>query len=153
MRVSEYLLSVTCAAFICAILRSVGGEKGQIKLLCGIFLALSVVRPLIQIRLDSFLPLYDEINAEAAFAVSAGEEYSTDAMADIISSRMEAYILDKASGYGAHLTVEIFTAGEGIPVPASVRIRGHVSPYVKKQLQEIIQQELGICLEDQLWME
>lgn len=152
MEVREYLLSVTCAAFLCAIVRSVAGDKGQIKLLCGIFLGVTVAQPLGQLRLSDYLPFPGEIADQAAWAVRSGEDYSEDAMAHIISSRTEAYILDKASSYGAALRVEVTVEGEGIPIPVSVRIWGSVSPYVKGLMQDMIQRDLGISVEDQIWL-
>lgn len=150
--VREYLLSVTCAAFLCAIIRSVAGEKGQIRLLCGIFLGITVIRPLGQIRLSDYLPASGELSAQAALAAQSGEEYSYRSMADIISDRTEAYILDKASDWGVSLRVEVTAEGDVIPAPVSVRIWGNVSPYIKGLLQDMIQTDLGITTEAQIWM-
>ena len=152
MAIREYLLSVTCAAFLCAIIHSLVGEKGQIKLLCSIFLGITVIHPLMDIRLSDYLPLWGETKSQAAWAVQQGESYSEEIMADIISGRTEAYILDKASAYGASVRVEVTVEGEGIPVPVSVRIWGTVSPYVKGLIQDMIQRDLGITTEAQIWM-
>ena len=70
-------------------------------------------------------------------------------MADIIKAETEAYILDKASQLNVELSVEVTIDEENIPT--AVTLSGEVSPYARRQLQEIIESDLGIAKENQRW--
>lgn len=155
--VREYLLSVTAAAVICGMLRSVTGEKGTCagitKLICGLFLAFTVIRPIAEVEIEDFAMLTADISGEAREAVSMGEDYTRQAISAIIKSETEAYILDKAQAYDAKLQVEVTVSADDTPVPDSVRITGGLSPYARTQLQSIIENELGIPKENQRWIQ
>ena len=78
-----------------------------------------------------------------------GENLARDSMAEIIKSETEAYILDTARSLQAEVTVEVSVNEEN--VPDSVTVSGAVSPYVRRQLQRIIESDLGIAKENQKW--
>lgn len=153
--IRQYILSVVAAAIICAILRSILGDKGNtagmVKLICGLFLAFTVVRPIAEIQIGELALFTDGIEAEARQAVSAGEIYAWESMAAIIKAESEAYILDKAKSLGAELTVEVTVSSDASPVPTAARITGAVSPAAKTQLQTILEEDLGIPKECQIW--
>jgi hypothetical protein len=46
----------------------------------------------------------------------------------------------------------VYLSEDTIPVPISVEIRGSVSPYGKQQLTKLLEEELGIAKENQLWI-
>ena len=52
--IRQYLLSITAAAVICAIINALSGKKGTtsavVKLLSGLFLTLSVISPLLNLE-------------------------------------------------------------------------------------------------------
>lgn len=153
----EYILSVTAAAVLCGILRSIVGEKGTaaglVKLICGLFLAFTVIRPVAEVELTEFTLLTADISEDAREAVSTGEDYARDSLSQIIKSEAEAYILDKAQAYGAEIQVVVSLSGDAQPVPEKVRITGDLSPYAKTQLQSMITEDLGIPKENLTWME
>lgn len=154
--VREYFLSVTAAAVICACIRSLVGEKGPaagvVKLICGLFLAFTVIRPVADIEIEDLTLFTADITEDAQAAVSEGEEFLRESIAGIIKTETEAYILDKAKALSAELQVEVRVSDDPQPVPEEVRITGSVSPYVKAQLQSIIADDLGIPKEDQVWI-
>jgi hypothetical protein len=154
-RIREYLLSVTAAALLCGILRQLAGEKGStaalIRLLCGIFLSLTVVSPLAKLRLGELPFDPREVLADARESAEEGADYARSAMARHIKEQTEAYILDKAAAYDAEITVEVAVEGDP-PVPVACTLRGRASVYAKRQLSAILQQELGIREEDQYWI-
>ena len=156
VHIREYLLSVTAAALLCGILRSLAGEKGStgglLKLISGIFLALTVVRPLAGIQIREFTLLADEVLQEADAAAQEGADYAQRAMARHISQKTEAYILDKARLYGVQITAEVAVSDDQTPIPVGCTIRGNISPYAKQQLTQWIAEELGIGKEDQQWI-
>lgn len=153
--IRDYLLRLTAAAVLCGIVTGLLGKKGAlgatVKLLTGIFMTFTVISPWTQLRLDDFMGYFDDLSYQAGSAAQEGEIMARDTMADIIKTKSEAYILDKASSYGAELTVEVSLDGSDLPAPSAVRISGRISPYGRKQLETIISEELGIALEDQIW--
>lgn len=154
--IREYLISVTAAALLCGLIQSMAGEKGSaagiLRLVCGIFLALTVVRPVAQIKLEEFSLLTSDIMQEAENAAAEGEDYAKRALSRHITEQTEEYILDKARSYGAELSVDV-TLGDGEePIPVAVTITGQFSPYAKAQLSAQIESELNIPEEDQKWI-
>ena len=151
-----YLLSVTGAAVICAVVSALLGKKGTIsamgKLLTGIFMAITVISPLAKIQLSNADALWDDLSVDAAAAVAAGEEAANIELRAGIKSQTEAYILDKAASYAAELTVEVTLSDDDPPLPCAVRLTGSVSPYAKRQLQQLIAEDLGIPKEAQTWI-
>ena len=152
----EYLISVTAAAVICGCVMSLLGSKGTIgavgKLLCGIFLAVTVIRPVLEVELTEFEILSDQINQSSYIAVETGTRMVQAAMSDGIKTRMEAYILDKATALGADLEVDVILSEDAIPVPKEIQLRGTVSPYIKKLLAAWLETDLGINGEGQIWI-
>lgn len=153
--VREYLLGVTAAALCCGILTALLGKKGisgkTVKFLCGIVMMLSVIGPIVNVRLDTLPDILDDFSLNAESTAVFGQEAALKEYADIIKSRTAAYILDKAKSLGAELTVEVTLRETVPPVPCAVRLSGTISPYAKKVLSETIAQDLGIQVEEQTW--
>jgi hypothetical protein len=154
--IKTYLLAVVGAAMICGIITRLVGEKGtqgaMIKLIAGLILAFTVIRPVANIRLDGFADFADLYTDAGALAASEGKQLTYDAIRASIKAQTEAYILDKAAGLDLDLEVEVTVSQDEIPVPKSVRLSGKSSPYAKSRLQAIITQELGVEKENQVWM-
>ena len=153
--IREYLVSVTAAALLCGIIRSLAGEKGGsgglLGLICSIFLALTVIRPLKELDLKDISILPADLMAEAQSVSAQGAEYTREASEQIIKQRCEAYVLDKARELEAQIRVEIELSREGDPIPVSSRVTGELSPYAKGKLSRILKTDLGIPEEDQQW--
>lgn len=153
--IAEYLLSVTGAAIISAVVLRMLEVKGSAasiaKMLTGIFMALTVIGPITQVRISDLLDLFPEISVDARQAVAQGESSAKNALAESISTQVEAYILDKATQLGVRLTVEVELSQDTFPVPVSVRLHGNISPYAKTRLQSILSDDLGIEKENQIW--
>lgn len=150
--VRQYIISVTAAAMLCGILTAlVGGKhiKPVWKLIAGIFLTLTAVRPLADIDLNAVPALAEVYSLQAEDAVSAGETMMVSQTQAIIKSRLEAYILDKAKAMGVTLTAEVSLNEHSLPV--AVRLSGDVSPGAKSRLQSIIATDLAIPKEAQTW--
>lgn len=150
--VRQYIISVTAAAMLCSILTAIVGGK-QIKpiwkLIVGIFLTLTAIRPLADIDLGAVPTLAEGYTLQAEEAVMTGKELMDSQKQTIIKSRLESYILDKAEGLGVTLTVDILLDEHGLPV--SVQLNGDVSPGAKSRLKSIIAVDLGIPKEAQIW--
>lgn len=153
--IKEYLLSITAAAIICSIIVGLIEKKGAnstiIRMLCGLFLAVTVVSPWVNIQLNDLSGYWEGLGLAAENAIDEGVVMANKATADIIKTKSEAYILDKASLWELSIEVEVTVSDSDPPSPYQVRIRGTVSPYAKTRLQEVIAKDLGIPEDRQIW--
>lgn len=155
--VREYLIRIICAAVVCAVVTHLTqNNKTQgaiVKIMTGVFMVLTVIAPLKQIDFRDLTAWDFPGNQEAAQAIAMGKEQSETELRRSIKEQLEAYILQEASRYDARLSVEV-TLGEGeYPGPQSVYITGSISPYAKRQLTAIMENQLGIPKEAQQWNE
>lgn len=155
--VGAYILRVTAAAIICGLISGIVGTKGTlasvVKLITGLFLCFSVISPILKVNVGNFTGYLEDLQVSGDEIVAEGEIEAKKELETIIKSKTEAYILDKAASYGAELAVEVSVDTSQMPVPDAVRVSGQISPYGKKQLQQIIANDLGIALEAQIWTE
>ena len=153
--IRQYVISVAAAAILCGILKSILPGKdamaGILRLITGIFLAFAVIKPLAQIELEDLPVLSSDYLSEARTASADGEKIAAEAMADIIKQPTEAYILDKARSLNLRLSVTVTVSDDTLPAPVGVRLSGSVSPYAKRCLARIIEEDLGIAKENQIW--
>lgn len=155
--VGAYILRLTAAAVICGLISGIVGTKGTlssvVKLITGLFLCFSVISPFLKMNVTSFTGYLEDLQVSGDEIVAEGEIEAKKELETIIKSKTEAYILDKAASYGAEVAVEVSVDTSQMPVPDAVRVSGQISPYGKKQLQQIIANDLGIALEAQIWTE
>lgn len=150
----QYAVSVVSAALICGIvsrLSSGGASKEILRLLSGIFLAFAVLAPIARVDLGQ-LELPDLLDASDAASISQeGADAARKSMAALIQEHTEAYIVDKATALHASLSAQVTVSDDEIPIPVAVRLTGVVSPNVRRQMEDFIQEELGITRENQKW--
>ena len=153
--IREYLIGVVVAALLCGILTSLTASKGSIatvtKLMAGMLMLLSVLRPWVSISLDRFLDWNDNFALQAADHVASGQWLAGEAYRQSIIGKTQAYILDEAEGLDCSIQVEVFLTDDDPPVPKTVHIIGEVSPYARRVLTNLISERLGIGQEDQIW--
>ena len=151
---SGYVLSVISAAIITAIISSFFNGKnaisGIIKLVAGLFLTFVIISPLTKLDFTTVNDYLEEFTLEGVEAASVGENIAKEAEGEIITGRVQAYILDKAKSYGAQLDVEVVLDQNNIPV--LVKLGGNISPFAKAQVAAIITEDLGISKEQQIWI-
>lgn len=148
----SYLMTVTAAAVLAAVLLTLAGKgpmSGLIRLLAGVFMALTVVSPLLKLELPDMESWLSSFSADGEYAAALGEEMAAEAERSIIKARVETYIMDKAAGFGASLRVDAELDGAGILV--GVTLTGAITPEMKAQLARIIETDLGIGKEAQRW--
>ena len=154
MRISGYVLSVISASVIVAIISSFfyekNGTSGIIRLVSGLFLTFVIISPLSKLDFSRVSKYLEEFTLEGAEVASVGENLAQEAEADIIKSRVQAYILDKANSVGVQVDAEVMLDQNNIPV--SVKLIGNISPYAKVQMATIISDDLGISKENQVWI-
>ncbi len=150
-----YLLTVIAAAIISGIAVKLIGKKGLhgtlIQLLTGLFLSITVISPLARVKIDNFTAYLSGLEADASAIIADAEKATTAAKVKIIKEEVETYILDEAKKLGLDLEVTVTFASGSEFLPDIVNINGAVAPYKKRILQDVIQEELGIPEEKQMW--
>ena len=145
-----YLMKVICAALVCALAESLGGDgpgKAARRLVGGLFLVLAVLSPLGNMdlpRLD-----LDSLHREAESVTAQGTALAEQERLKVISDACEAYIWNKAAEMGMELQVRVELDRQGLPVRAE--LRGLASPLERQELTQVIVRELGLEKEDVLW--
>lgn len=148
-----YILTVTAAAVLAAIVKHLAGQGAMgtlIRFLCGLFLVLTMLSPLLKLELPALDDWLADFRYDGRDAADTGAEMAAEARHHIIKSRMEAYILDKAALYGAELRVDVDLDGSGIP--EGVTLEGKISPGTRQVLARWMTTELGIEEEMQHWI-
>lgn len=147
-----YVLAVICVSLISGTLLRLtqdGAVKAVMKLLCGIFLALTMIRPLVGLDWES--ELAELLPDSPASLVAEGDRMARASQAEIIKARSEAYILDKATSLHCPLRADVILSRDDNPIPVAAVLAGKVSPYAKGQLELILQKDLGIPKENLQW--
>lgn len=152
----KYLLGILSCALICGIAMELIGKKSGnaalIRLLCGVFMLLSVISPLLDIRIGPLADLTGQIRHEAEAVTQDGKNLAQEHYRAVITQRTQAYILDKAVSLGAEMEARVTLAEDDLAAPKSVTIRGRISPYAKGILSNWLVSELGIPAEEQTWI-
>lgn len=150
----EYILSVVAAAILCGIVSGLMDKKGScapvVKLICGVFLTLTVVHPVAKVNIDEFMKFTSSLEEDAEAAAAFGEEIYAQSMKESIIEATQTYILDKAQTLGLELEITVHLDSD--QVPDEVTLEGACSPYGKQQLQAIIASDLGVPKERQIWI-
>ena len=153
-QLAGYVLSVISGSIMVAVVCSFFDDKSSvssvIKLICGLFLTFVVVNPFVTLDFSKIHDYLQDFTLEGMEVASSGENMAREAEGDIIKSRVQAYILDKAEFLGTQLDVEVILNQDNIPV--SVELEGNISPYAKAQMAEMITEDLAIAKEYQLWI-
>lgn len=150
----EYLLNVVAAAFLCGILSGLfpeGSGKKLLRLACGVFLTIVVLRPVVGLNPDFLTESMLSLQMDGEGFSAQGDKMGDEALRGLIKQEAEAYILDKAAELNASIQAEVELSQQSPPVPLSVTISGTVSPYARTQLEQMLLADLGIAKENQVW--
>ena len=152
----SYLLSITAAAIITAVLIQITGTKtatGKImKIITGVFMSVTLISPLIKFRIQDIDEYIRDFQMASEYAAQQGIEMASEEMTGIIKSQTESYILDEADKLGIEMRVEVKLSDSNPPQPCFVTLQGAASPYQKKYLGQYITDNLGISQENQQWI-
>lgn len=153
--VREYLLSVTAAAVVCSCIGAFFEKKGSIavlvKTLCGIFVSLTVLRPVLNISLPDMENYISTYSADVQTVTEDAARSAANAQCEVIRQRAESYVYDKAAKLGCDISVCILLSEAEPYEPVEIQIKGKLSPYAKSQLSASITADLGIPEEEQHW--
>lgn len=151
----KYLLSVVAAAFLVSLVEALPQKRSthRILALCGgIFLLLTVVRPMLSLTREDVSRYFSSEQADTSVIDEAVENRQKES-ARLITQRTQEYILDKAAalGFTVEAQVELRLLTEEYQYPYSVTLRGQWTPAQKSELEKYISQTLGIPEERQIW--
>lgn len=156
VQISEYLIGVTTAALICAIVKTLLPGKGTlptvVKLISGVLMLLVLIKPLTDTSAYMFWDWTDDISFDGQSIVTDAQAASKEVMRTRIKEQTQAYILSKAKSLGAQVEVSVTLSEEALAVPIEVCIEGNVSPYAKQVMMQMITNDLGIKREAQQWI-
>lgn len=150
--IRSYILSITTATLIAAlVLALVQNSSCQpvIHLICGMFLCAVVLRPFSGRLPEISLNLTPSAVQQDRDYAYEGSEAAQNAMADIITEELEAYILDKAASL--NVSVEVAVTLDHDLLPSAASVTGDIPSAVQKELEQFLEAELGILKENQKW--
>lgn len=154
--IKTYVITVIAAGVICGICVTLTGKNKTtgsiVKMICGIFMAMTMIAPLVKVRLDDLGTYFESIKTDAESVAQAGRMQAVAEVSVVIKNELETYILDKAESMGLDLRVSVEIDGStDPPVPVGVTLEGTLSPYHKRVLTRYISQNLGITEDHQTW--
>lgn len=152
-RIGVYAVSLIAASMICAVLQALmpaGGRKQILRIICGVFLLLTLLTPLSGVRLPDLSDYLAGFRSEGEAAAAVGQEMALTERQELIILGLQSYILDKAAALGFEPEVSITLDPEG--VPTAVTLEGSFTPSQQEALRAVLQDDLGIAKEDQQWM-
>ncbi len=151
----NYVISIVACAIICSIACSIFDNNGStgriIKILTGILMTLTILIPLKNFDSYKISGYFNSASVEANKYVEEGKKDFRNNVTDIIKSRTEAYILDKANSMELDISVEVELSDED-SIPCGIKVTGSVAPYEKNILSDYIEETLGIPKEHQKWI-
>lgn len=153
--IRQYMISVIAMSILCgiaALLFHSSPYHGTIKLITGLMVTVTVLKPMLTTNGIAFDKFWNRISADSSYAVRQGQEAAESANSSYIKETMESYIISKAEEMGADITAQVQLQEDTFYQPGEVVISGRVSPYLKKQLSQMIRSELGIEEDQQIWI-
>ena len=151
----NYIISIVACAIICAIACSAFDDKKSIskiiKILTGILMTMTILIPLKQFNSYKLSGYLKNASTEANIYVEEGKNDFKNNVAEIIKTRTEAYILDKANSMELDISVEV-ELSDNNSIPCEIKVTGSVAPYEKSILSDYIEVTLGIPKENQKWI-
>lgn len=151
----QYIIAVTAAAIVGSVVITICDKKSTtsavIKLIVGVFMTLTIVKPIIDVKIVDISEYLSTVNALAADSVQSGSLWAASESAAIIKDRTEAYILDKALSMGLHIDVDVSVSEQTPFAPSFVTVTGNVPPYARTQLSQLIEEDIGVSKENQTW--
>lgn len=152
--IRRYLLSLITASLVCSLVRRLLVGKSQIKgitdMICGLFLGITILTPLVHVKIPDFRTYAQSYVYDAEIAAEAGRQNASQQLQGIIKQEVESYILEKAHARDLILSVDV-QINEHTGIPTGVEIKGDVSPYDRNVLSEYISQTFDIPEESQKW--
>lgn len=149
----EYVIGIVAAAMLSGILIRLtqnSGSKEIVRMLCGVFMTITLIHPFAGRKELLWEPILPEISGLAEDISAEGTAAAENIKREFIKQRVETYILSRAEAMETDLQADVKLGDDCVPV--SVRLTGRISPLNRSKLTQIIASELGIPKEQQEWI-
>ena len=149
----EYVLRMVAASMLSGVLIRLtqnSGSKEIIRMLCGVFMIIVLIQPMIGKKNTLWESVLPEIDEQAEVIAAEGAASADNIRREFIKQRVQTYILSRAEAMETQIQASV-TLGEDC-IPVSVTIAGRISPLNRSKLTQIIASELGIPKEQQEWI-
>lgn len=152
--IREWMTAVVTVTMLLSVAQSLipeGSIRKIASLTCGLILLLVLLQPVLQTDLSNLQINMDDYAAAIQERQTELQAVEQTERTTLIAGKTQAYILDKAKELGLDVEVHVTTAlGEdGVAYPDTVDVDGAWS----SELANVIEQDLGIPQERQVWHE
>ena len=151
----EWLLGILAACILCSVAESLmpsGPVKRVGKLVCGLVLLCALLAGTGKLDWSESQRWAEQWNAQLELEKQDLEDQVNEEMKVIIEEKFEAYIVDKAAEMGLVCTPRVSCRMEGeLWVPEEIRVTGTFSAQELAQLEQCLQEELGVSPERQVY--
>lgn len=158
---SKWIYCVICASVVCAVCSAIAGEgkiKKSLEFVCAVVIVAALLTPIAGFDFDGYSMTLAKYEAEAKEIADEATEKSDLLNRKYIEEEYAAYILDKAVLKGispkeVNVTVKWSTDGYWYPTDAEIVLSEADMAKDNSGLKNIIEAELGIPIERQVWRE
>lgn len=152
--VRRWLLGIVLTSFAVGTAQQIvpkGRERAWVRLIGGMLLTLSLLRPLGDVFLETPSVSVGSWGKMLETQTETYREEHQKELAAIIAEKLETYIWDKAieSGMDGDVSVCVSIRMSGVPLPDIVTIGAPFDPTLSIWLEEVV----GIPAEKQIWQE
>lgn len=144
-----WFISLVAAAMIVACadtLLAKSGQRAVGRLAGALMLLLVVLGPVLSLGGVEFGGLSQEMVAEMEQMEAQLQAGSNEILKEIIEERFRTYILDKAAQLEVtcNISVDCKEDENGLWLPERVSVTGNMTPQQQRQLEQYVEQELGV---------
>ena len=156
--VRSWLLAVITVSLLCAVadaLMPPGAVKRVGRLVCGLVLIGAILSPLKVLDLEGSQRWLDEYLSSVRSREAELEGTVNSQIKVIIEQKCAAYIVDKAAELGltCRARVECVLSEDGLYLPVRTEVDGSMTADVQSKLIRIIESDLGVPAESQIYAE
>ena len=147
-----YLLSIIGCALFCGILVQIVSDlrsRKMIQLLCGMLLAITLLRPLSSISIDDTWK-FDMEGISPDTYIDMGRQEAKNVQEECIMEACESYVTNKAKDFDMLVTADISLDENMRPVSARINVKSDSGKF--QILEQILEEDLGITKENQTWI-
>lgn len=153
----SYFLHITAACLLVNLslaLLPKGKLQKPLRFCGSLVMLLAVVAPILRLESGDFARGFVSWQADAASLRQELEEESRAMLEARIKQECEAYVWDKAVALGLTVEIELGYGKDALyPYPVSAVVTGQYTHEQRLHLQSILEDELGIAKERQVWIE
>ena len=156
--VRNWLLAVIAVSLLCAVadaLMPPGAVKRVGRLVCGLVLIGAILSPAASLDLEGNRRWLESYLVSVRSREAELEETVNDQIKVIIEQKYAAYIVDKAAqlGLSCRARVECALSEDGLYLPVRTEVDGSMTADVQGRLVRLIQSDLGVPAESQIYVE